>query len=185
MRKASDILLSIEAKLEEILALVKSHDFQLKTLMNRKAQSVPPAQIPGLKPGVMPGLKPGVKLGPQSEEYNFPQLDDDLPKGKRRDLRYVNNSQPISVQQRIVGMDGKPVASARVEIYTKSPGTNSLVLIDNKRTNAAGKWTGSLVPGEYLIKAFKKGPTHDLTLNSEMTIVITEDTDQQLPHLMP
>jgi hypothetical protein len=184
MRKASEILLDMESKLDEILGHLRNNDSLLKNLANRISKlEKPPSIIPPQKTvAQMPGIKAGVNLGNsqfvpsvQEEEYEFLEAkDDEMPKGKRRDLRYVDTGGNTVVQQKIHFANGQPLPSAKVEIFTISPGSNSLVLMDNKKTNTAGKWSGALPPGNYIIKVFKKGSAGIPTVNAEASIVIPE-----------
>jgi len=187
MRKASEILLDIESKLDEVLGHLRNNDSLLKNLANRISKlEKPTASIAPPKPvqSQMPGIKSGVNLGNaqfvpavKEEEYEFLQAtEDDLPKGKRRDLRYVQSpAGNTTVQQKVCFSNGQAVPSAKVEIFTMSPGSNSLVLMDNKKTNTAGKWFGALPPGNYIVKVFKKGSAGIPTVSAEMNIVVPEN----------
>lgn len=148
-RSATDLLLDLEKKQEEILLYLKNQDLLLKTIVNKlnntetkvvekPVGTVTEKQIPGLKPGVV--LK--------------------------------KNSDTVQVQQKVLFKDGKAVSSAKIEIFVKQPGSNDLVFLENKKTNEAGKWTSSLPPGNYVIKAFKKGTTKDKTVEAKDEITV-------------
>lgn len=159
-------------------------------------------QLPGLKPGVVIKgdlnnkhiIKPINQQQLESPNIDFPSYDsnsdikestievDNIPIGKRRTSRYVDD-QNITVQQKVLYPDGKCVSSARIEIFTKLPNSDNLVLVQNKKTNATGKWTGQLPPGNYLIKVFKKGTGKTPNIETQQTVIVpnSDDTVQLKP----
>ena len=154
-RSATDLLLEIEKKQEEILLYLKNQDLLLKTIVNKlnntetkvvemESNFIPPEVITEKQ---IPGLKPGVVLK-------------------------KNTTDVVQVQQKVLFRDGKAVSSAKIEIFVKQPGSNELVFLENRKTNEAGKWTSSLPPGNYVVKAFKKGTTRDKTVEVKDEITV-------------
>ncbi len=162
-----------------------------------KEDQKPHSQLPGLKPGVVikgqDNNKQIVKPLNQQESSNvdFPSYEptqslsqelsssleiETFPIGKRRDARYVEEN-GITVQQKVLYPDGKSVSAARVEIFTKMPNSENLILVQNKKTNATGKWTGQLPAGNYLIKVFKKGTSTTPNVDAQQSVVVPNSDD--------
>lgn len=148
-RSATDILLELEKKQDEILRHLRNQDLLLKTIINKNnnTETVVAKEPEAVINKQIPGLKPGVVLK-------------------------KNSNDTVQVQQKVLFRDVKAVSSAKIEIFVKQPGSNDLVFLDSKKTNEAGKWTSSLPPGNYVIKAFKKGTTKDKTVEAQDEIVV-------------
>lgn len=160
------------------------------------------SQMPGLKPGVVIKKAQESQEHYQFEQYNpngpVKELDehtgqilssndeslevDSKPKGRRRDARYIsksNSGQSVPVQQKLLYPDGKAIAMANVEIFTQVlqtslKGEQQLVwqLVKSLKTNATGKWTNALPPGNYAIKVSKKGTSQKSAVEFQAPITI-------------
>lgn len=173
-RKATDVLLNIEQQNIEILGHLRNQDMLLKNIINKISKNeVKQNNITEVesKKSIMPGLKPGVILNNDSTLVGKVKISD------------VNSSYKTQVQQRITFSDGKSVTSASVEIFSFED--NKSLLIENKKTNATGKWTASLAPGKYLIKVFKKESAKHPVVNIQDELIIPDsDKPVQLPPLV-
>jgi hypothetical protein len=174
-RKATDVLLSIESKIDTVLSLYKSLSFDIKILSNKVNYIIE--------------KQPHEKISQQIKTTDFSVDDDnnnlvnvkkedalpvtDYPVGFRRTSRpetyvtdqtdtlithsseqdtdfkdYKSNSLlPVNVVQRIVDKNGKSLFLAEVEIIS----SNNPSDVIKTRTNAAGKWQAQLTPGEYKV----------------------------------
>jgi hypothetical protein len=194
-RKATDILLDIEQKLDKLLAVSSNQDLLLKNLNNRiKSLESNPAvkhadkspEPTSVKQVSMPGLKPGVQLNTESPKIpieglseGMPEPDPDeveqdhKPKGKRRVSRYVagEKNRAVPVQQRVVYGDGKNVCLAKVEIFQGDKNIKSL------KTNVSGKWTYALDPGTYKVSIYKRNTTNKPTVDMSYEVDIPESSE--------
>src|SRR5690606_22401187 len=105
---------------------------------------------------LMPGIKPGVVLGNKPDEVvsdnEFVEekiVEEIKHSGKRRTARY--SDKPTVIQQQIVYADGKNVCLASVEIFDENK-----KLVKKTKTNATGKWTAAINPGQYIVNIAKK-----------------------------
>lgn len=185
-RQATEVLLSVERTVNELLKYARNQDMLIKTLVNRitilENSNQPvitvPAKVPQEPPpkAQMPGLKPGVvlkKVKQDQEHYQFTEYkegqqpvqvlvkhgnEEEGPRGKSRAAprEASTSSAGVPVQQKVLDANGKSVTSASVEIFAKAP-DGSFNLIKSSKTNATGKWTNALQPGNYVVKVFKKG----------------------------
>lgn len=131
IRKASDILLTLEATLEKVLGYVHNMDMNIKTISNRlnmleKTSVTPKWSPPSMAPELlaaaakpqMPGLKPGVRLGPQRTMIATPK-GQQISTTKEEDEGYtfVDEQQQLEV-------DTKPIGQRR-GVRTEEPDPNS------------------------------------------------------------
>ena len=92
---------------------------------------------------------------PIKNDVIVPKPPTDLVELKQEPLiqsRKTGGPNAVSVSQRIVDRSGKSVFLANVEIIDLA--TNNSV--DKTKTNGAGKWSSSLVPGEYRVFVRKR-----------------------------
>lgn len=178
-KKATDVILEMNSKLDDVLAYVKNMDFKYNLILeklNNTVKSVPIAQVvhstktppilsaPSMEAFDFPNYEtkspptPKTKLAIALEEASFDQEETDEveqeknPEGKKRNLRFYPNAQEkrIPVQQRICYSDGKNVSMANVEISDSNG-----VLIKETKTSNQGKWTATLPAGNYMVMVSK------------------------------
>lgn len=183
-RKASEVLLELEKKVDQILQYLKNIDFNNKLILERlnkapvepaaapkPVTSPPQRKMPSVESVSSPGKtvlvsKPPVKPPAEYEfhevdEEGNPQIQEELqPKTGRRDIRTpIKQGQKTQVQQKIIYPDGKNVILANVEIFTTvldARGKLEKTAVGKPtRTNSAGKWLAALDPGRYTIRIFK------------------------------
>jgi hypothetical protein len=159
-RKATDILLDIEKKIDEVLSIQKNQEFVLKTVLARINNSSVSVAPPSFEQKQIPGIKPGIKLNIQSEE---PEKFNGLK---------TNN---ISVEQQIQYPDGKPIAVAKIEIFKKVG--NDTELVKSTRTNPVGKWMANLSAGDYTISLMKQATGQRSLVNVNFDIIVPDKPD--------
>jgi hypothetical protein len=203
-RTASDVLLELEAKVNELLALSRNHDNLLKLLLNRNSNKIidnlpnviekplPKPLIPGLKPGVVMtsaglGIKenneefPTVKAPKtvkviNSEEAEPEFIDvENVPKGKRRTARYSSEE----------GTSKKTAVHQRI-LYPdgKNVCLASVEIMDSKnnvikqlRTNPTGKWMAALEPGTYIVNISKQNVMNKPNVNISFEVDIPQSAE--------
>lgn len=242
-RKASDLLLDMEAKMEAVLHIVRSQDLNIKILSNKlnsvlqKLDQAPVQQSPQFSAEAVDTNKiPTANIFgeqefterqvPVSAESKIPV--EDKPQGFRRTSRpetyagdgaylpekktklvetkpaevvvpaktqpdqkkYMVDDQPerktpaagaIPVQQRTVDRNGKSIFLADIEITNYSTGD----FVYKTRTNGAGKWMASLVPGVYKVFLKKKENLTKEKLEAMQTIEVDGTTSPlELPMII-
>lgn len=176
VRKASDVLLSMEASLNEALGYLRNQNMVMTLLLKKvetleNASSAPPTVKPDWNLSAptaktqMPGLKPGVRLGKQAESPantapGEPELKEEVIK---------SNIKRVPVQQRVLYPDGKNVCLANVEILQAAK-NGEFKIVKTCRTNSAGKWQMGLEPGKYLIHLSKIGTSQKPTVETSYSI---------------
>lgn len=167
-RKATEVLLSIESKIDTLLTLYKALSFDIKILSN-KVNSMMEQNIVSSAP-IITG--PSISSDDEEKFVEIKQEETlpitDSPVGFRRTSRpetYATEpaipappvtefkdykpsfGSPINVVQRVVDKNGKSLFLAEVEILP----SNDSSLPVKTRTNASGKWQAQLLPGEYKV----------------------------------
>lgn len=173
-RKASDILLMLEAKVETLSKHIENVDNNIKLILNRLAANNAIKQgvyskeevisdkndkIADTMNNIVLEQNKSAKKVEEEKDYDFPQVEDDLlPKASGR---------KVAVQQRITYSDGKNICLANVEIKN-SVGQS----IKKMRTNAMGKWIAVLEPGNYMVNILKSAnkTNPDVDLNFPISI---------------
>ena len=170
-RKATDILLDIEKKIDLILGYQKTNDLNQKLLLDRLNKVVagleqvrlpvknpivnnPSSFVPPItKPLMAKPIQVGVE---DFDEQGRQQIEVELqPKTGRRDIRVPTQpGKKVAVQQKISYPDGRSVILATVEIADMSQN-----IVKKTRTNSAGKWNATLDPGKYIIHVSKSATT--------------------------
>ena len=184
-KKASELLLELEQKIDLILGYLKTSDLNYKLIiarLDKLASSInqPIATTP-VKPSMVPTvpqLTPRIAVPEFQEvdENNLPIINEELqPQSGRRDQRTPGqNKKKTQVQQKISYPDGKVVILANVEI---SDGAGQVV--KQTRTNHAGKWSAALEPGKYLVKIYKP-PTSNKPVVEQKFVVDIPASDTPL-----
>jgi hypothetical protein len=174
-RKISDVVLSIEGKLDKLLGLFRNIDNNNKIIIDKinklgqpkinKKYETDGTQI-NLKDkdfvGAIPGMStPDSMFATPAQENiddllspNRELLEETVPKGIRRDLRKPvdpKKNKKITVSQQILLPDGKGVFLAGVEISDAAG-----EIIKQTRTNAKGRWMAPLLAGEYMVHILKR-----------------------------
>lgn len=157
-RKASDVLLEIETKVDLLLQYYKLVDFNLKVLINRINEL-------GKKDAVVALDNPIEVKIPKKDILN-PEI---IPAGEDFPPAIISVDSEIPVMQKLLYNTNAPIRLCNVEIFDNKG--NKLKKI---RTSHIGKWNSSLFPGDYKIKitraALDKYPqvddTYDITVKA-------------------
>lgn len=167
-RKASDILLELELKIDTILGLLKNIDFTNKIIMNRLSGAASPLnQSEG-----------EVAFAPAKIDNFIPEFKDaDQVKAESTKTR---KSGKITVQQPILHPDGSKVILGNIEIFDMS---NKLV--KKTKTNSLGKWSALLDIGKYLVKVTKVPTNGRPLLDKQYMIDINPLSDETTMELEP
>lgn len=168
VRKATDVLLDIEADVKKILAHTQNQDFLAKTLADRlsalekKLTTASPVVKPPVAPApkTLPGLKPGVQISPNKNQ---------LVKTLEAAQPHAHKSVPV--QQVVLYPEGGGIPMAAIEIFSED------TLVKTLKTNAVGKWTNALPPGNYTVHAFKKATNTNKAVEVTMDIEVPESSE--------
>jgi len=204
-RKASEILLEIEASIKNIEASIKLQDFQqkliisnLNKLFNKNDEKVIEKPLNNENSEIENFAAAPIKQESLVEKKNRlmtiqRKTAEDIPKEDpefnfKVERRNVNNTvlksketpdtkdvKKIPVTQKLVLFDGTPMISATVLIKNKIG-----IPIRTLTTNQVGRWNVSLVPGKYSLTA--KGDFGDETIEfSQMFEVPDINSPLDLP----
>ena len=201
VRKASDIILALEAKVESLTRQLSNIDNNIKLILNRlsnnntKQPSIipepPVTEVVAAKKPLLPGLKPNVVLGPSGLQFqNETATTQQLTKSSKEkieekedfDFTQVVSTPPVSgrkvaVQQRITYPDGKNICLANVELKSSNG-----EVIKKLRTNAMGKWIAVLEPGNYTVSIMKSANKNNQDVELTFPISVPEsDRPIELP----
>lgn len=180
-QSATDLLLSLERKIDLILKYYKNMDNNLKLVLNQiNSQKSENVTIVDKKVSIPEELKVinkdnfenriktnkfeefaasrGIDASSETEEESDDKLLDS-PSGRgnlsQRGVKAVTKTGGKSViTQSIINKDGNNLYLASVEITDAVTGD----LIKQCRTNTAGKWMAQLQPGDYTVKITKQFP---------------------------
>jgi hypothetical protein len=197
-RKASDIIVELEAKIDTLSRHIQNIDNNIKLILNRLSQnntiktpSLPPDsnEISGVKKSNLPEIYPNVVAGyygseeiksdniqpikkvEEEKDFDFPQVE--------TENSTTTPGRKVAVQQRITYSDGKNICLANVEIKNASG-----VSIKKLRTNAMGKWIAVLEPGNYIVSVLKSANKTNPDVELSNSVVIQEsDRPIELPIL--
>lgn len=158
LRTSTDVLLSIEDKIIQLLKFIQNQDNNIKILMNRLSEienTIKLSAASQLSQSVVPVIKRTVgSVKPVDEPPQAIISNVDKPKIKKQEKKV--EKQPtgsVNVTQVIQYPDGKRALFALVEIYNSNN-----ELIEKTKTNTGGRWTKTLIPGQYKIQVSKPSP---------------------------
>ncbi len=202
-RKATDVLISIESKLEALLNYHKSQDLNLKILSNKLnslTEALPKAlenikeKPPSPKFIVEMADSPHVeKISSEKnlqietsptgirrtsrdfQEDNFTDYDQ---KVETKKIAPIADGKIVQVTQRVVDKNQKSIFLADVEIKN----VNGEV-VQKIKTNSVGKWSTNLEPGQYRVNVYKRenasrqkiNISQDISVDSVKSIQILSD----------
>lgn len=167
-RKATDILLAVEEKIDQLNRYIQNFDNNMKILINRislieqnksskpKIPSVAPADFDNKAIGIV--KKPAISIS----------TPDEKPKKKKLEK---SKSGKINVTQVVFDQNDGRLLWALVEIFTPDG-----KLIEKTKTNSGGRWMKELLPGEYNIKISKPHPE----INMEYKINIVSNNENMV-----
>jgi hypothetical protein len=181
-RKATDVLLDIEVKIDVILNILRNQDLNIKIISNKLndlIKNMPISNIEQIKEQFQEDFKEitisaedaipieqspkGFRRTSRSETYSNNITEPKIIQPEiivpeqvitQKIKSNKNNANAIPVIQRVVDANGKSIFMADVEIINSDNGEK----VNKTRTNGAGKWQASLVTGNYKVILSKKEP---------------------------
>lgn len=179
-RKATDILLDLETKVDRMLAYIATIDMNHKLLLNRLNSGQAKFQDPHSSQTNLVEVKPKdveyefknadetIAEDPMDDNSAAPELEvDKNPNGKKRNTRSHTTGKMVPVQQKICYPDGSNVCVAKVEVCDLQGN-----LVKQMRTNQVGKWMMSLTPGDYNVTIVKMQSTNKPKVDLKYQITI-------------
>lgn len=218
-RKATDVLLDLETKIDLLMSMIRNQDLNIKILSNKLnellknnsntvSNNFPNAvsevknggftieaetkQIPILAEHNVPvDYSPtGFRRTSRPETYSGdnavlkpkkPQKEAEIivPKEAEKNVIKDDQSNPVNQQkqstenavpiiQRVVDRNGKSIFLADVEVFNIETSEK----VQKTRTNGAGKWTASLMPGQYRVVLSKRDPVTKGKLENTQDLVV-------------
>lgn len=166
-RKATEILLSLESKMETMIKVMSTYDMTIKILLDRVNKMH--SYINSLQEEMIQEQLQKTKEE-QFRPYDEPKRifdinqDDAIPESNAPianirssrtntlpvEKQTENSEKKVPVTQRITDSNGKDLFIADVSVMTKN---NELVV--KAKTNTVGKWQAHLKPGDYIINVVK------------------------------
>ena len=181
-KKATDLLIEMNEKINLILGTVRNQDNLIKILIN-KLSKVPAVAIPVETASIQfPNpmqISDEVKNEPENvDDFTFTNIEQTASSEKESTVESLSNNK-VAVQQQIVYNDGKSICLASVEIFDSNNKS-----IKKLKTNAMGKWMAVLMPGNYTVKVTKSGNNnkHRVELSNSFS-VLTSEKFIELPKL--
>lgn len=165
IKKASELLVEINQKLDSLLGIVRNQDLLLKTLNNRiskNSQSIPPPENKI--------INSSTELVSDDEfvQVNTDEFNAEIQK---------SGGKKVAVQQRVTYSDGKNICLASVEITG-----DNLKSSKKLKTNAMGKWIAVLEPGNYVVRISKPANKNKQVITISSSFTVTEsDKPVELP----
>lgn len=176
-RKASDILLDLENKIELLARKLDSQDILLKAQHNKMNELLkiltkekPKQNIQIINPEIAKNKIPKIKEVPQEVlKPIVPELKVEDPVEDFKDYQ----DQKFKITQRVLDAKNKPVYMAAVQITNLAD--NSVVA--RPVTKANGKYSVELPAGKYRFKYTKQIDLKSLRQEKIQDIIITEDKE--------
>jgi hypothetical protein len=194
-RKASDVLLALEEKIEKLSKTVELSNTNLLYILNTVNHLFALSKLTSSASPAIPTIQQSEAL----QNPNAIMIDGGVPievatdiVGVRRTDRLASNNptsnvefkdytaksdRKIPVIQRIQDTNKKDFILAEVSIFTLNN-----QLITKVKTNATGKWQSHLSPGKYIVKVIKIN-TSSHTKSEATTEIIVPDSDS--PVILP
>lgn len=198
-RKATDVLISIEKKCDEILSYHKNQDFLIKNMLSRidnfLKEKTKIDELDKIKPDVVkqnqqiPGLKPGIKLDNSQGNTYRKIIKDESEENNIAESVGLNNEEDLEL---IPSLIGKRRTSRYVSVSNNSnvPVQQKILyddgravsmakielfntnneLVKSLKTNATGKWTSAIPSGKYIVKISKKETSTRSAINDQIEI---------------
>jgi len=177
-KKASELLVELNHKVDLILGLVKNQDQLLKILNNKIKNNLPENLIDPEKSENIVGIKEnGIsirlndKVVEQVAKNNEVIVDNEFVQVE------TVSTKKVAVQQKVTYSDGKNVCLASVEITG-----GNLKSSKKLKTNAMGKWMLVLEPGKYIVNINKSKNQQNTAVSISYPFTIEEsDKPIELP----
>lgn len=208
-RTLTDIILTIEAKVDQLLGFHMSQDLSAKIASNKLnrveskldnliealSEEGSPLQIASAVPSFPSDVEEHqFSIGLETKPLGFPRTSRPETFATETEMRNtVPSKRPAlteedmftpnerkAITQRVVDRNSKAVYMANVEIINAKTGN-----MENKlRTNGMGKYSASLVPGNYKIIIRKDGGIGKEKLEISQNLIINDQTPSELQTLI-
>lgn len=150
-RTASEVLLTIEQKVNNLEKMIQTIDFNVKTLLNK--QNSEPARVLVEKPRKKSFVSE--QPAPTAEAVEFVQAD------------VSSIDKKCTIQEKLLYENGKPIILAQVEIFDIKGN-----LVDKRRTNNIGQWMSSLLSGQYVVRIAKQATAAKSAVTAQYDLVV-------------
>jgi len=167
-RKATDVLISVEHKIDGLMKVISSFDMTMKMVLdrlNRLSTAAPePARIAPDKQPIKASPQEAIAKfegAPQARKTSRPEMYD----GKDNT---ANNEKKVPVIQRVSDQSGKDLFMANITIFD---GGKELC---RTKTNAAGKWQAYLPIGTYDVKISKTDSATKKQIEAMLQITVPD-----------
>lgn len=156
-RKATDVLLDLEEKINKLLSYVVNMDNNYKIILSRldALKNVTPVALPVSSPTKKVEENKIIKSAPIKEDsVDFVESSDPKPIASNK----IRVSQVVKYPKDKAAKQVNAVL-ASVKIYD-SRGKDSGSVVAENRTDQNGRWKIDLEPGEYFVHILKPASTH-------------------------
>lgn len=197
-RKATDVILDLEAKVDALLSIIRAQDLNIKLISNKLnsilvllentkapqyAMEAPKAndiKISSENNILTDNAPKGFKRGSRTENLPEPPKQIKIIQDKPQEIivpnkpeqakqeEQIHNINKIPVIQRVVDGKGSSIFLADVEIFQLDTGKS----ISKTRTNGTGKWMASLLTGDYKVIINKRDAMTKEKVKTEQIIRI-------------
>lgn len=184
-RKATELLVSMEQKLDTLTKMILNQDLLLKVITDRTNKiysyvneiqkeyekerisiNPPPYTLSSDKEVIMTSIQ---DVLPLSETPAITKRTNNVIEDKsfKPEESFSNSDKKIPIIQRITDQNGKDLFMAEVVLSD-----NNKKLLGKFKTNAAGKWQAHLKPGKYFVKVSKTNTVDKTLLEMDQEINI-------------
>lgn len=197
-RKATDVILDLEAKVDALLSIIRAQDLNIKLISNKLnsilvllentkapqyAMEAPKSndiKISSENNILTDNAPKGFKRGSRTENLPEPPKQIKITQDKPQEIivpnkpeqakqeEQIHNINKIPVIQRVVDGKGSSIFLADVEIFQLDTGKS----ISKTRTNGTGKWMASLLTGDYKVIINKRDAMTKEKVKTEQIIRI-------------
>lgn len=192
VRKASDILLNLESKVEISSKDIKTLALSINILSNRVNQVIELLNIlsnatndiptsttkpmPQIHASIPVASENSLKLDDYSKKDNFPRTQRQETFAPTKTTSTTPTGK-IATTQRITDNTGKAILLANVEITDKNSGS----VVHKGRTDGVGKWHAVLPLGQYLVHITKSEALNKAKIDVSQNLVV--DGSQSIMNL--
>jgi hypothetical protein len=175
-RKATDILLDLEDKIDKLLLHIANVDNNYKIIISRLDQlknntsmALRPSYPPNNQPVSIPP-EPTIISAKEKKQSEFPQVDNSAASSKPDKVRV---SQVVKYPKSKNSKQNN-VVLASVKIYDHK-GLQGGALVGENRTDQNGRWKIDLSPGDYFVHILKPASTQKPQIDHYFPINVTDE----------
>lgn len=170
-KKATDLLVEIDEKIDQILSYIKVQDFNYKILLNRVNSLIEKSEAfkggAAAVPAPAAAAPPPFSVTAPKEEVEFVVE----PEPEKKKFNPEGSVKKVPVQQKVIYPDDSLVCLARVDILSNGE------LVKQVRTVQTGKWNAALLPGEYEVRISKSATKTKPQVNISYNIKVPESSN--------